>query len=313
MSFANLKRSSKAGFSDLQNKLTKTKTGGFDKEDKSNYWKLDVDPKDGSGYAVIRFLPAPENEDDSFVQIYKHAFKDRNTGKWYIENSLTTIGQKDPVSEANSALWNTGIEANQNLVRERKRQKKFYSNIYVVSDPRNPQNEGKVFLYEYGPKIFSAIEAATNPQFADEVAFNPFDLWTGANFKLKAHMVAGQRSYDKSAFEAPSALSDDDKELEAIWKQCHSLAALLDPAAFKSYEDLKRNFERVTGTSVGAVSTPAARASVQQDSDFGGSDPFAELTGQSSRPNVQRQVAAKPAAAEDDDLASYAALLGEDD
>lgn len=313
MSFANLKRASKAGFADLQKKLSRTKTGGYDKEDKSNFWKLEVDPKDGSGYAVIRFLPAPEGEEDAFVQIYKHAFKDRNTGKWYIENSLTTIGQKDPVSEANSALWNTGIEANRNLVRERKRQKKFYSNIYVVSDPRNPQNEGKVFLFEYGPKIFAMIEAATNPQFADEVAFNPFDLWTGANFKLKAHMVAGQRSYDKSAFEAPSPLSDDDRELEAIWKQCHSLAALLAPSNFKSYEELKRRFELVTGASVGESSTPAASASARQDSDFGESaDPFAELTGQTSRQTVQRQVATKPAVDDDDDLASYAALLGED-
>lgn len=311
MSFANLKRASNAGFADLQSKLTKTKTGGFDKEDKSNYWRLEVDKRDGTGYAVIRFLPECDGETDAFVRLYKHAFQDKNTGKWYIENSRTTIGEKDPVSEANSVLWNTGIPANQDLVRQRKRQQKFISNIYVVSDPKNPENEGKVFLFEYGPKIFAMLEAAANPQFADEAAFNPFDLWTGANFKLKAHNVSGQRSYDKSGFEAPAPLLDDDKELERIWKSQHSLAALVAPEAFKPYDVLKKRFESVIGVSSShEAATPTARAVAKETTapwDDAEEEPKATRQGFFAKPAVA------PAVAEDDDLAQYAALLGEDD
>lgn len=251
MSFANLKKSSKKGsFADLTDKLRKENQKGGYEDNKSEYWRLEVDKKDGSGYAVIRFLPASEGEEFPYIKKYTHSFKDANTGKWYIQNSLTTLGQKDPVSEANSELWNTGIESNKNLARDRKRQTKYVANILVISDPKNPQNEGKVFKFEFGPKIFQKIESAMAPEFQDEEAINPFDFWTGANFKLKAINVAGQRSYDKSGFEAPSALLDgDDAALEKLWNTQFKLQDELAPDKFKSYDELKALFQRVTGVS----------------------------------------------------------------
>lgn len=308
MSFANLKRSSNSGFEDLQKKLSKTKSGGFDKESTSKFWRLSWDKETKTGYAVIRFLPECEGESEAFVRLYKHSFQDPNTGKWYIENSRTTIGEKDPVSEANSKLWNTGIPENQEIVRKRKRQQKFISNIYVVSDPKNPENEGKVFLFEYGPKIFAMLEAAANPQFVDDRKINPFDLWNGANFKLKAHEVSKQRSYDKSSFEEPAPLSDDDSELERIWKSQHSLAALVAPEAFKPYDVLKKRFEYVIGHSsdVGSAVDRAVSASNEGDA------PWDEETSENKA--FFAKSAPKPTQLVDDDtdLQDYASLLGDE-
>ena len=194
MTFANLKKQSKLG--SLTQKLVKevekmnTTSGGDDR-----LWKLDVD-KSGNGYAVIRFLPAPDGEDLPFVKLYSHAFK--GSGGWYIENSLTTLGQKDPVSEFNTQLWNNGTDAGKDAARRQKRKLTYVSNIYVVKDPANPENEGKVFLYKYGKKIFDKLTAAMQPEFEDETAIDPFDFWQGANFKLKAKNVAGYRNYDSS-------------------------------------------------------------------------------------------------------------------
>ena len=213
-------------------------------------WKLEVD-KSGNGYAVIRFLPAPNGEDLPFVKLYSHAFQ--GPGGWYIENSLTTMGQKDPVSEYNTMLWNNGTDAGKETARKQKRKLTYYSNIYVVKDPANPQNEGKVMLYKYGKKIFDKLTAAMQPEFEDEEAIDPFDFWQGANFKLKAKNVAGYRNYDSSEFAAQSALLDDDDAMEAIWKKQYSLSEIVAADQFKTYDELKTRLDSVLGNKVRPV------------------------------------------------------------
>jgi len=210
-------------------------------------WKPEVD-KAGNGYAVIRFLPAPDGEDLPWAKLYTHAFQ--ASGGWYIENSLTTLGQKDPVSEHNSQLWNSGVDSDKEVARKQKRKLSYYSNVYVVKDPSNPANEGKVFLFRYGKKIFDKITAAMQPEFEDEQAINPFDFWAGANFKIKIKKVAGYWNYDSSEFAAPAPLLDDDDAMEAVWKQEYSLAELVAPDQFKSYEDLKKRLDYVLGLTV---------------------------------------------------------------
>ena len=248
-SFNDLKRSGSSSFERLNQELTKINSGGFDKSGDDRFWKLTTD-KAGNGYAIIRFLPAPANEDVPFVRIFSHAFK--GPGGWYIENSLTTFGNdsRDPVAEMNRQLWNTEIKENQELVsRERKRKLNYYSNIYVVKDPSNPATEGKVFLFKYGKKIFDKIADQMNPQFADEKAVDPFNLWSGANFKLKARKVEGYPNYDKSEFDSTGPLSSDDDELERIWKTQYSLKELLEPKNFKTYDELKKRLDRALGGS----------------------------------------------------------------
>jgi len=211
--------------------------------DDDRFWKPTVD-KAGNGQAVLRFLPAPAGEELPWVRIWDHGFQGP-TGKWYIENSLTTLNKPDPVAELNSELWNSGIEANKEIARKQKRRLSYVSNVLVVRDPANPENEGKVFLYKYGKKIFDKIKDVMQPTFEDEAPVNPFDLWEGANFKLKIRQVEGYRNYDKSEFDGPTPLSDDDAELERVWKQAHSLAAFLDPSNFKSYDELKAKLDAV--------------------------------------------------------------------
>jgi len=244
MSFADLKKQSKLGSltAKLVKEVEKMNTNSSGDE---RLWKLEVD-KSGNGYAVIRFLPAPNGEDLPFVKLYSHAFQ--GPGGWYIENSLTTLGQKDPVSEYNTTLWNNGTDAGKDLARKQKRKLTYVSNIYVVKDPANPENEGKVFLYKYGKKIFDKLTAAMQPEFEDEEAIDPFDFWQGANFKLKAKNVAGYRNYDSSEFAAVSALLDDDEAMEGIWKQQYSLEEFVAPDQFKSYDDLKKRLGYVLGT-----------------------------------------------------------------
>lgn len=243
MSFADLKRSSTSSFEKLTKELQKQTTTTYSDPDEGKYWKPTID-KAGNGYAVIRFLPAPENEDLPFVRIWDHGFQGP-TGLWYIEKSLTTLGQNDPVSEHNSVLWNTGLESDKEIARKQKRRLGYYSNIYVVKDPGNPANEGKVFLYKYGKKIFDKLNDLMNPSFEDEQPVNPFDLWTGANFKLKVRKVEGYPNYDKSEFDSPAPLSNDDDELEKVYKQEHSLQELVDPKHFKSYDELKTRLNMV--------------------------------------------------------------------
>ena len=244
MSFADLKKQSKLG--SLTQKLVKevekmNTTGGSGDE---RQWKLEVD-KSGNGYAVIRFLPAPNGEDLPFVKLYSHAFQ--GPGGWYIENSLTTLGQKDPVSEYNTMLWNNGTDAGKEQARKQKRKLTYVANVYIVKDPANPSNEGKVMLYKFGKKIFDKITAAMQPELEDEEAIDPFDFWQGANFKLKAKNVAGYRNYDSSEFARPSALLDDDDAMEAIWKKEYSLAELVASDQFKDYDALKKRLDYVLG------------------------------------------------------------------
>jgi hypothetical protein len=246
MSFADLKKQSKLGSltAKLVKEVEKMNNNGSSSGD-DRVWKLECD-KSGNGYAVIRFLPAPNGEDLPFVKLYSHAFQ--GPGGWYIENSLTTLGQKDPVSEYNTMLWNNGTDAGKEAARKQKRKLTYVANIYVVKDPANPANEGKVFLFKFGKKIFDKLTAAMQPEFEDEEAIDPFDFWQGANFKLKAKNVAGYRNYDSSEFARPDALLDDDDAMEAVWKKEYSLAELVAADQFKTYDDLKKRLDYVLGT-----------------------------------------------------------------
>ena len=241
MSFASLKKSS---FQDLLAKADTLNKSEAKSGPDERLWKPEVD-KAGNGYAVIRFLPAPNGEDLPWAQVWTHAFQ--GPGGWYIENSLTTLGKKDPVSDLNRELWNSGGEGSPQRAqaRNQKRKLNYYSNIYVVKDSANPENEGKVFLYRYGKKIFDKIMESMQPAFEDETPVNPFDLWKGADFKLKITKVAGFWNYDKSEFDAPAVLGElSDKELEGIWQQEHSLSAYTADDQFKSYEELKERLDR---------------------------------------------------------------------
>ena len=244
MAFADLKKQSKLG--SLTEKLIKQvdKLNDTGSKDDDRFWKPTMGKGD-TGSAVIRFLPAPEGCDLPWAQVWSHAFQ--GTGGWLIDNCLTTLGKQCPVCEANRELWNTGNKDNQNIVRDRKRKLSYYSNIYVVKDPANPENEGKVFLYKFGKKIFDKITAAMKPEFDDEKPINPFDFWSGANFKLKLVKKDGYWNYDKSEFAEPSVLLDDDDELEAIYKSLNNLNDFIDPEQFKSYEDLKKRLGYVLG------------------------------------------------------------------
>jgi len=210
-------------------------------------WRLEGD-KAGNGTATLRFLPRVEGDELPWVRVFSHGFQGP-TGLWYIERSLTTIGKDDPVSEQNSVLWNTGLDSDKEIARKQKRRLAYYSNIYVVKDPGNPANEGKVFLYKYGKKIFDKLNDLMNPGFEDEKPVNPFDLWAGANFKLKIRKVEGYPNYDKSEFDTPAPLFDDDSELERVYNEERSLSEIVDLKQFKSYEDLKTRLNTVLALS----------------------------------------------------------------
>ena len=205
-------------------------------------WKPELD-KTGNGYAVIRFLPATSGEEMPWQRVWSHAFQDK--GGWYIENSLTTMNQKDPVSEENTRLWNTGVDSDKEIARKRKRKLSYYSNIYVVSDPKHPENEGKVFIFKFGKKIFDKITEAMQPAFDDETPINPFDFWKGANFKLKIRKVDGYWNYDKSEFEGVSQIKESDDDIKAIWSKQYPLNPFVDPSNFKTYDELKEKLNRV--------------------------------------------------------------------
>jgi hypothetical protein len=244
MSFSDLKRSSSNSLDKLTKELEKLNKGSYSTQD-DNYWYPGID-KAGNGYAVIRFLPAPNNEDSPFVRIWDHGFQGPS-GLWYIERSLTTLNKEDPVAEYNTKLWNSGNEADKEIARKQKRRLTYVSNIYVIKDPNNPANEGKVFLFNYGKKIFDKINDLMFPQFEDEPRVNPFDFWKGANFKLKIRKVEGYRNYDKSEFDPPAPLFDNDDKLEEVWNKEYSLKELVDPKKFKSYAELKARLDLVLG------------------------------------------------------------------
>ena len=268
MSFANLKKQSKLGSltDKLVKEVEKMNTGGSSADER--FWKPEMD-KSGTGSAVIRFLPAPDGEELPWIKMYAHGFQ--GVGGWYIENSLTTIGQKDPVSEHNRELWNTGSDKDKETVRKQKRKLSYYSNIYVVKDPLHPENEGKVFLFKFGKKIFDKILNAMQPEFEDEEPINPFDFWSGANFKLKIRKVEGYWNYDKSEFDKQSPLLDDDDAMEALWKKEYSLSAIVAPDQFKSYEDLEKRMNMVLGKGVAPRRRQDAET-MDEETNYGSGD-----------------------------------------
>jgi len=273
-------------------------TGGKNVDDR--FWQPEVDAA-GNGYAVIRFLdtPAVDGEDGlPWVQIWSHGFQ--GPGGWYIENSLTTLGKTDPVSEYNTVLWNSGIEANKEIARKQKRKLTYIANVLVISDAKRPQNEGKVFLYKFGKKIFDKIKEQLEPQFADETPMNPFDFWKGANFKVKIRNVEGYRNYDKSEFESPAALfNGDDAQIEKVWKSAHSLKDFLKADNFKSYDELKAKLDKV----LGAGGSTAATARKIEDE---------ELSAPIVRSAPAKKVTAEDVSvADDDDMAFFEKLAAE--
>ena len=281
MDFESLKTSS-SGF----DKLTKALEENLNPEDSKNknkyqddrLWKPELD-KTGNGYAVLRFLPATSGEDMPWVRLWSHAFQ--GPGGWYIENSLTTLGHKDPVSEENTRLWNTGVESDKGIARNRKRKLSYYSNVLIVSDPAHPENEGQVKLFKFGKKIFDKITEAMQPEFDDETPINPFDFWKGANFKLKIRKVDGFWNYDKSEFEGVSAIADNDDNIKAIWEKQYPLKPFLDASNFKSYEELKEKLNRViTGTkstdTVENVDLPSTSTATVQSKDSASTAPASD-------------------------------------
>ncbi len=296
-SFAALKSSGDSSLKNLTEELSKLNPTNNTPQGDDRIWKPTVD-KAGNGYAVVRFLPASAGEEVPFVRVFNHGFQ--GPGGWYIENSLTTLGQKDPLSELNTQLWNNGTEAGKEQARKQKRRLNYYSNIYIVKDPGNPDNEGKVFIYKYGKKIFDKINDLMHPEFEDESPVNPFDLWKGADFKLKIRQVDGYRNYDKSEFDSPAPLHDDDDQLEAIWNKQHKLQEFVDPSSFKSYDELKAKLDRVLGKAV-PESTAADAYVVEEEESSWSDDASASSPPLSHTPDE-----------EDDDISFFKKLAEED-
>lgn len=291
MSFANLKNSSKVQFKQLAEKMGQEGKGGNYEDNR--FWEPDID-KSGSGFAIIRFLPAVEGSEIPYVKIFNHGFK--NGSKWFIENCPTTIGQPCFVCESNSELWNTEIKENQEIVRKRKRQIRYISNILVLSDAKRPQNEGKVFLYKYGAKIFTKLMNAIQPEFEDEQSFNPFDFWEGAPFKLKIRNVEGYRNYDKSEFGDNEPLFPDDDAMEKVWKSEYDLSEFVDAKQFKPYAEIKKKF-------LLAINAPAQSTKFDEDED---DTPAPEHV---KTPKPQKSETAKTAVDDDDDFKLFSSLI----
>jgi len=316
MSFASLKKASAGGstFEKLTREIDKLNQPAAGSSADERFWKPELD-KSGNGYAVIRFLPAPDGEEMPWAKVWSHAFKGPG-GQWYIENSLTTLGKDDPVGELNRELWNSGRDSDKEIARAQKRKLSYYSNIYVVQDPAHPENEGRVFLYKFGKKIFDKLVEAMQPAFADETPVDPFNFWKGADFKLKIRKVDGYWNYDKSEFAAPGTLGNfDDDKLESIWKEGHSLADFEDPKNFKSYEQLQARLNLVLGK--GAA--PAPRVDEQDEAVFDSPGGFndrditpSKSWGQEVSDFREKAVASSPVQDEDDTLSYFAKLAEED-
>ena len=303
MSFANLKRN-RGKIEQLV--AAAEATGSQTQSNKyvdERMWKPTVD-KQNNGYAVIRFLPAGEGQDVPWARYWDHGFKGP-TGKWYIEKSLTSIGQSDPVGELNSRLWNSGIEADKETARRQKRRLHHVSNVYIVSDPGNPANEGKVFLYQYGKKIFDKLMDAMNPEFADEDPINPFDFWEGANFKLKIRDVEGYRNYDKSEFASPSPLSQDDEELEKLYNSMHDLREFTDPKQYKSFDELQAKLQSVIG---GGILGGAPK--IEDEISLGDELPAPSIKETPAPTEVTAEATSQ--ADEDDTMSYFSKLINED-
>lgn len=304
MSLAALKNSRNSSIDKLLNAAQSLNEPTERRGPDERMWKPTVD-KSGNGYAVIRFLPAPEGEDLPFARYWDHFFQNKTTGLYYVEKSLTTIGQKDPVGELNSKLWNAGGEGSpeRDQAREQKRRLHYVSNIYVVSDSQAPENEGKVFLYQYGQKIYEKLMQAMQPEFPDDDPVNPFDMWEGADFKLKIRNVAGWRNYDAAAFAAPSALADDET-LDRIYSQVHSLKEFTDPSTFKSYEELKAQLDTVLGDSPSMTTQQREDLSITAESA-----PMKSVEAVSAAPQETLDTSSD----DDDDTMSYFSKLANSD
>ena len=301
MSFASMKKSNYTDLLAKAESLNKTEVRGADER----LWKPEVD-KAGNGYAVIRFLPAPDGEDLPWAQVWSHAFQ--GPGGWYIENSLTTLGKKDPVSDLNRTLWNSGQDSDKEIARKQKRKLSYYSNIYVVQDPANPSNEGRVFLYKYGKKIFDKLTEAMQPAFADETPINPFDFWKGADFKVKIRKVEGYWNYDKSEFAEPSTLKGfDDAELETLWSQQYSLTDFTAPDKFKTFEELETRLQTVLSTQP-TRRIPDAELEDESEGKYREVKGATEIAA-SAAPSFKS--ASAPATEEDDALSYFAKLANE--
>jgi hypothetical protein len=307
--FANLKKKSGgSSFGALTDKLKNEGKSTYESDDR--YWKLEVD-KAGNGFATIRFLDAPKGADGEpeafpYVSMFEYSFQYKPTQKWYINLSRKTLGadEADPVDEAWADLWNQGRK---DEAKQFSRSTRYVSNVLIVNDPKHPEHNGKVMLYKYGPRIFQKLQGAISPEFADEVAMNPFDMWTGGNFKLKARMLDGQRSYDKSEFESAAPISDDDAVIEKIWSKAYSLEAEIAPSKFKSYDQLKARFDAVIGR-VGqatnkdtSVRQPAESPAKRENDDLGVSE--------NDEAAVKQHEGASTTGAEDDGMEAYRRLL----
>lgn len=305
-SFAKLKQNfSLEKLAESVKKMTDKKTY---EDDNENFWQPTVD-KTGTGYAIIRFLPTSENDNDPWIKLYTHGFQ--SNGGWYIENCPTTIGEKCPVCQNNSTLWNSGIEANKELARQQKRKLTYIANVLIIKDPENPSNEGQVKMFKFGKKIFEKIMDAINPKFHDQEPINPLDFWNGANFRLRICKVDGYRNYDKSEFDSPSKLYDgDDVRLEKLWKSQHCLSDLIKPSVFKSYEELEDRFQRVIGNSV-----PASKVTDHSyDSEETYYDSKPTFNNRESAPPTAPVVPQKPVSPmtqfdDDDELKEFSSLL----
>jgi len=299
MSFENLKSMRGSSIDKLvkaAEAVSTTKTESNNSYEDNRFWKPTRD-KAGNGYAVVRFLPAQDGEDLPWVRYWDHGFKGPN-GLWYIENSLTSIGQQDPVSEMNSVLWNSGRDEDKAIARERKRRLHYVSNVLVISDPANPENEGKVFLYKFGKKIFDKIMEAMQPAFEDETPINPYDFWEGADFKIKIRKVEGWVNYDKSEFSTPSSLYEgDESRLEEVYGKLYSLQDFLDPKNYKTYVKIKAKLNRVLGVEAGPVNDP---------------QPFSDVMEAPTVESTDSPVMDTPADDDGEDTLSYFAKLAQD-
>lgn len=311
LSFAELKKQRAATREKLSGDLAKMNTNSTVKDD-DRFWYPETD-KAGNGYAVVRFLPAPEGEDVPFVRLWQHSFQ--GPGGWYIENSLTTIGQQDPIAEYNNELWNSTSDDNapaRQQVRKQKRKLIYISNVYIIKDPANPENEGKVKLFKYGKKVFDKLNEAMNPQYEDETPMNPFDLWEGANFKIKIRQVEGYRNYDKSEFDEQAPLDDDDEVMEEVWKKCNSLQEHIAPDKFKTYDQLKAALERaLRKASANLGKTAAEDSPIEEEEEKPARKSFKE--------SAPKKFAEKKAKAipkdddEDDDTMNFLQNLADDE
>jgi hypothetical protein len=308
MDFSKLKSQSKSSLEKLSQEMAKMNQQ-YDNGKDDRFWYPNVD-KAGNGFAVIRFLPSPGDEPVPFIRMWEHGFKGP-TGQWYIEKSLTTLNKTDPVAELNSKLWNMSSDdesPSRKQARAQKRKLNYICNIYVVQDQANPENNGKVFLFKFGKKLFDKINEAMHPQFADEQPLNPFDLWAGANFKLKIRNVEGYRNYDKSEFGSSAPLFDDDEQLEAVWKREHSLQEFLAPSNFKSYEELQGKLNKVLGLNENGTAAPAAaRAAAANRKPADDED---DLPWQAPKQERAAPAASNVSDDDDEDMAFFKKLAG---